>query len=85
MRVQVELLEHHADLGTKLIHFRRLAVKGYIIDHQLAPLEGLERVDAADQRALPRATRPADHDHFAAAHTKIDVVEHVQITEVLVH
>jgi len=45
----------------------------------------LKRVDAADQRRLARTGRPADHDPLAGVHRQIDVAQHVELAEPLVH
>ena len=69
VREQVELLEHHADLGAHRIDV--LAAGGELdaVDHDAALLHRLEPVDAADQRRLARARGPADHDALAPVRT----------------
>ena len=41
----------------------------------------LEAVDAADQRRLAGARRPADDDALAARHSKGDVAQDVEVAE----
>ena len=42
----------------------------------------LQPVDAADQRGLARARRPADHDALAGVHDEVDVAQDVEIVPV---
>ncbi len=44
-----------------------------------------EPVDAADQRRLARPGRAADDDPFAAIDGQVDVAQHVERAEPLVH
>jgi hypothetical protein len=66
MREQVEVLEHHADLAADLVDALEVVGQLDAVDDDLALLVLLEPVDAADQRRLARARRPADHDALAA-------------------
>src|SRR5713101_964651 len=54
VREEVEGLEHHADLGPELGEVDPVAGDGIAVDEDLALLDGLELVDAADERALAR-------------------------------
>ena len=51
----------------------------------IAGLMLLQPVDAADQRRLARARRPADDDLLAFLDVEVDVGEHVELPEPLVH
>ena len=81
---QVELLEHHAQLGThagKVFAFLR---QGLALDEDLARVDGFQAIDGAAHGRLARA-RGADHDDdLAAVDREIDVVEDVQIAVVLI-
>jgi hypothetical protein len=54
------------------------------VDEDLALLDRLQAVDAADQRALPRARGPAHHDDLARLHVEAHVGEDVERAEPLV-
>jgi len=55
VRVEVELLEYEADLLAHAAQVDLGVVDGHAVDVDLPILDGLELVDAADQRALARA------------------------------
>ena len=59
---------------------QRLAVEG-----DRALVDGLEPVDRAAQRRLAGAGRADDDDDLAALDGEVDVLEHVQLAEPLVH
>ena len=65
MREQVEALEHHADFAPDLVDAPQIGPEFDAVDDDLAFLELLQRVDAADQRRFARARRTADHDALA--------------------
>src|SRR5258708_35181820 len=67
MRKQVKTLEHHADLAPDFVDAPQIWTELDAIDHDLAFLEFLERVDAADQRGFARTRRTAYHDALAFA------------------
>src|SRR5713101_2405816 len=77
VREEVEGLEHHADLGPELGEVDPVAGDGIAVDEDLALLDGLELVDAADERALARARGSAHHHDLARRHVEIDVLEHL--------
>jgi hypothetical protein len=54
MREQVELLEHHADIGTHCVDAAQIGSQLDAIDDDAAGLMFLEPIDATDQRRLPR-------------------------------
>jgi hypothetical protein len=82
VRKEVELLEHHADLAADLLD--RLDVVGELdaVDLEHALLVLLEAVDAADQRRLAGARRPADDDALALPDMQVDVAQHVEVVPV---
>ena len=63
----------------------RSSVSSIAVDDDAAALPVLEPVDAAQQRRLSAARRPADHDALAAHDLQIDVAQHVEGAEPLVH
>src|SRR5690606_2960795 len=85
MRVEVELLEDHADLGTELGPIHRPVGDVHAVDDDRALLDQLEPVDATDERALAGAAGSADHYHFASLNVQVDVLQDVQLAEPLVH
>ena len=85
MRKQVELLEHHADLAPHLVDLLEVVGQFHAVDDDAAALLLLQPVDAADQRRLAAARRPADDDALAAHDLEVDVAQHVELAEPLVH
>ena len=76
MREQLIVLEYHADA---LAQTRQplAAVGNSLIAQADAPaLGGLQRVDAAQQRALAAAAGAYHHDDLAGADGKADVIQH---------
>ena len=65
VREQVEVLEHHADLAADLVDVLEVVGQLDAVDDDLALLVLLQPVDAADQRRLAGAGRPADDDPLA--------------------
>ena len=84
MREQIELLEHHADVAAHRDDLLGVVVKLDAVDDDAARLPVLQMVDAAQQRRLAAAGRPADDDALAARHFQIDVAQHVEFAEPLV-
>ena len=85
MRKQVEMLEHHADVAAHLVDLLEVVGQLDAVDDDAALLMLLEPVDAADHGRFAGAGRPADDDALAAHHLEIDVAQHVEIAEPLVH
>src|SRR5690349_2830368 len=75
MRVQLEMLEDHADPGAEFRQIRPAVADFDAIDLDAARLIGLEPVDAFDQGTLARARGPADHDHVAAGNRETAILE----------
>jgi hypothetical protein len=84
MRKQVEALEHHADFAADFVDAPQVRTELDAVDDDLAFLEFLQRVDAADQRRFARARRAADHDALALGDIEVDVAQHVKIAVPLV-
>ncbi len=85
VREQVEALEHHTELRAHGGEFAALLGKGLALDEDLARIHGLQTVDGAAQRRFARARGADHHDDLALAHGKAHVLEHMQVTEMLVH
>ena len=85
MREEVEVLEHHPDLGSHLVDVLQVAGQLDPVDDDLARLMFLKPVDTADQRGLARARRPGDDDAFAPVHGQVDVAQDVEGPVPLVH
>ena len=74
---QVELLKHHAQLGThtgKVLAFLR---QGLALYEDLARVDGFQAVDGAAHGRLARARGTDHNDDLAAVDREIDVVEDV--------
>jgi hypothetical protein len=65
MRVEFEILEHHADAGAQFRQVGPAVADRDGLDRDPPLLEGLESVDAFYQGALARARRAADDDDLA--------------------
>src|SRR5690606_28346623 len=67
---------HHASLLPDLAHGGRTTAHAAAVDDEVAAVDGLERVDATQQRGLARARGPDEHHHLAGADAEVDAVEH---------
>src|SRR5699024_8520915 len=85
VREQVEGLEHHAHVGAQ--PGERLALRGQrlTVEGDAAAVDRFQPVDRPAQGGLSRPGRPDHHHHLTAVHGEVDVLQHVQLTEVLVH
>ena len=81
MRKEIELLEDHADVAAHLVDLLQVARQLDAVDDDAALLVLLQPVDAADERRLAGARRPADHDPLAARHPQVDVAQDVELAE----
>src|SRR5688500_3087903 len=85
VREQVELLEHHADARPQRAQLlARLAARHVrpqleAADLDRALVEGLEVVEAAEQRRLAAARRPDDRDRLALRHVRGDADEDLAV------
>src|ERR671921_636430 len=84
VRIQVELLEDHADLAAQLVEARSSVVELHGVHNELAGGDLLEAVDAPEQRALPRPRRPDDDHDFSLVNSEIYVLEGLEVPEELV-
>ncbi|MNR40456.1 hypothetical protein D3C85_1587460 [compost metagenome] len=75
MLEQVEVLEHHADLGAPVVDVGGRIRERHAAHADRAAVDALQAVQRAQQGALARAGRP-DHDHdFAAVQLAINAVQ----------
>jgi hypothetical protein len=84
MGVEVELLEHEPDLLPEPAQIDLRVVDRHAVYMYLTIVDGLELVDAPDERAFSRPGRPADHDDFARINMEIHVIEDMEIAKPLV-
>jgi hypothetical protein len=84
VRVEVELLEDHADLRPEARQVQAWFVDVPSVDDEPAGLDRLQAVDAPDQRALAGAAGAAHHGYLAPGHLEVDVDQHVVGAEPLV-
>ena len=85
MGEEIEVLEDHADLAPHLGDILDVAGQLDAVDHNVAALMFLQTVDAADQGRFARSRRAADHDALTLVDRQIDVLQHVELAEPLVH
>src|SRR4029077_4674813 len=85
MRIEVELLENHADFGADPGDIGCYVVNARTIDRNLAAINPLEAVDAAQKRTLSGDAGATDDHDLAGLDAKADVVEHVERPKVLVN
>ena len=85
MRIEIEGLKYHADLRPQSGCVESGGGKRKAVHDNLAGLDEFQAVDAADQRALAAAARPANHHDFSPADWEIDVFEDVERAEPLVY
>jgi hypothetical protein len=60
-------------------------VDAHPVHVQLSRGDGLQGVDAPEQRALAGAARSDDDDDLTLLHREIDVLEDLEVSEVLVY
>ena len=84
VRKQVELLEHHADLGPHVVDVGALVLQMHAVDVDAAAGGHFEVVDAAQNRALARPARADDNHDFAALDVEIDAFNGLYAAEVFV-
>ena len=91
VREEVEPLEAHADVaalgGDPLVGEAVQRAAAVLVAHQVAvdpdpaAVDGLELVDAAQERRLARPGGAEQHDDLAAAHVHVDALEHLGAVE----
>ncbi len=79
MGKQIEVLKHHADVAAHREDALGIVVELDAVDDDAAALPILQPVDAAQQRRLAAARRPADDDALAARDREIDVAQDVKV------
>src|SRR5215203_3265172 len=84
VRIQVELLEDHADLAAQLVEARSSLVELHAVHNEFAGGDVLEAVDTPEQRALPRPGRPDDDHDLALVNGEIYVLQGLEVPEELV-
>lgn len=84
MRIEIERLEDHADIGAQPHGIEFGVAQRQAVDDDIAGLNRLEPVDAANQGAFAAATRAADHDDISRLDGEINVLEDVKRAEPLI-
>jgi hypothetical protein len=85
VREEVEALEDHADVGAQPREVLALGRQQLAVDGDLTLVDRLQPVDRPAQRGLAGPGGPDDDDHLAAVDRQVDVLEHVQVPEPLLH
>jgi hypothetical protein len=83
LRKQVELLEDHAGLLADHPLPRPAFAHADAVDDQVAAIDGLEHVDAPEQRRLAGTRWTDQHHDLALLDREVDLVEHRQGAEPL--
>jgi hypothetical protein len=83
VREEVELLEHHPDVGAHAPDRLRARVDRAAFEEDAAGVDGLQPVDAAQHRRLARARGTGDDDRLAGRDRQVDLVEHDVVAEAL--
>ena len=81
MRKQVIALKHDSHLLPKQLQVRFFGIDMIPVHPDVALLNWLKTVDAAQQRALSRTAPANEHHIFAFFDIKIDVFQDVKIAE----
>ena len=76
MREQVVALEHHPDPTADRVGVEAGLADVDVVEEDLAVVDRLEQVDAAQQRALAGAGRADQADDVVRCDVEVDVVEH---------
>ncbi len=95
VRIQIELLEDHADMPTlfcdgALAKPLQVTIAHGVADllvahHDIAAINRLEVVDTTQESGFPRAGWAENHDHLAGLHIEIDALEHLIAAKALVN
>ena len=75
---QFKVLKHHADATAQGRQVGSRCADLVATDFDAARIEGLQTIDAFDQRRLARAGAPTDHDHLALTYRRRAVREHLK-------
>ena len=85
VRVEVELLEHHADIRPKFVDVHVMTMDVFALYNDLALLDLFKAIDASDEGALPRAARAANDNNLAGFDMFGDTLEHMKIVKPLMN
>lgn len=85
MRIKIEGLKNHADARSQFRSIETAIGQRIAIDDDLARLDRLEAIDAADQRALAASAGAAHHDHFSRGDFQGNASQDVKRAEPLVY
>src|SRR5262245_25800328 len=78
MRKEVKRLEHHANLRVQSLEPRGGWVERSLVEQDFAAVCPFQAIEAAQQRALARSARAAQHHHLAGRDGKVDTPEHLE-------
>ena len=81
---QLIALENHADVLPCCVPADVLPQHAVTLQGNRAALDGLQTVNAAQQRAFAAAGRAEQHHHFAALHFEVDAAQGVRCAVELV-
>ena len=84
MREEVELLEDDPDSLARRRQIGALARDLLALEEDPAGVQGLEQVDATQQRALAAPARADDRQHLAPVDVEVDPAQDLVVTETLV-
>ena len=77
MREQVEALEHDADVAAQGVDIDAGAADPVVVQADLAALDRLEAVDAAQQGGLAAARGADQADHLMRLDVEVDALQHL--------
>ena len=84
MREQVVALEHRAEAGAYAVRVDARIGDVLVVEEDLPVIDGLEEVQASQQRGLARPARADERDHFVGRQLEVDAAEHLALPEGLV-
>ena len=84
MRIEVERLKNHADIGAQFGQIELRIRQRKPVNNDIAGLNRFESIDTTNERALAAPARTAYHDYVARRDREIDVLENVKWTEPLI-
>jgi hypothetical protein len=85
VREEVERLEDHPDVGPQPGQLAALGRQRPTVEDDLTGVDRLQSVDGPTERRLARSGWADHHDDLAPIDRGVDVAQHVQLAEVLVH
>ena len=85
VREQVEALEHDADVAPQRVEVDPRPGHPVAVQADLAALDRLEPVDAAQQGRLAAARRADQAHHLMLVDVEVEAFEHLDVAEALVH